>query len=63
MTRKQESKDAAADAMIQELKKTIEALKYGTITIKVHNGKVAQIETTARRRFRVPLDFEKGDGI
>jgi hypothetical protein len=63
VTRNQESRDVSADAVIQELRKAIEALKYGTITIKVHNGKITQMEITEKRRFGVPMDFEKGGGI
>ena len=53
----------STDTVIQELKKAIEALKYGMVTIKVHNGKITQVEITEKRRFNEPLEFEKGDGI
>jgi hypothetical protein len=63
MVNKQESRDVSTDAVIQELKKAIEALKYGMVAIKVHNGKITQVEITEKRRFNEPLEFEKGDGI
>ncbi|MCX5646711.1 MAG: YezD family protein [Phycisphaerae bacterium] len=63
MVNKQESRNVPTDAVIQGLKKAIEALKYGMIIIKVHNGKIAQVEITEKRRFNEPLEFEKGDGI
>jgi hypothetical protein len=63
MVNKQESRDVSTDTVIQELKKAIEALKYGMVTIKVHNGKITQVEITEKRRFNEPLEFEKGDGI
>ena len=63
MVNKQESRDVSTDAVMQELKKAIEALKYGMVTIKVHNSKITQVEITEKRRFNEPLEFEKGDGI
>lgn len=63
MVNKQESRDVSTDAVIRELKKAIEALKYGMVAIKVHNGKITQVEITEKRRFNGPLEFEKGDGI
>jgi hypothetical protein len=63
MVNKQESRDVSTDAVIQELKKAIEALKYGMVAIKAHNGKITQVEITEKRRFNEPLEFEKGDGI
>jgi hypothetical protein len=63
MVNKQETRDVSTDAVIQELKKAIETLKYGMVAIKVHNGKITQVEITEKRRFNEPLEFEKGDGI
>lgn len=63
MVNKQESRDVSTDAVMQELKKTIEALKYGTVMIKVHNGRITQVEITEKKRFDVPGEFEKGGGI
>jgi hypothetical protein len=63
MTNKYESRSGSTDAVIQELKKIIEELVYGTITIKVHNGRVTQLEITEKRRIGEPLEFEKGGGI
>lgn len=60
---KHEFGDTSTDAVIQELKRDIQALKYGTITIKVHNGRITQVEITEKRRFDVPMEFEKGGGI
>jgi len=63
MVNKQEPRDVSTDAVIQELKKAIEALKYGMVTIKVHHGKITQVEITEKKRFDVPGEFEKGGGI
>ncbi len=62
-TNKHESGDVSTDAVVQELKRDIEALKYGTVTIKVHNGRITQVEITEKRRFDVSVEFEKGGGI
>jgi hypothetical protein len=63
MVNKQESRDVSTNTVIQELKEAIEVLKYGLIAIKVHNGKITQMEITEKRRFNEPREFEKGDGI
>jgi len=63
MVNKQESNDASTEAIIRGLRKDVESLRYGTITIKVHNGKITQVEITEKRRFDVPMEFEKGGGI
>lgn len=51
------------DHVLEELVKAIRRLTYGTITIKVHNAKITQMEITEKRRFDEQPDFEKGDGI
>ncbi len=63
MGSKHESRDASVDAVLQELRTIIEKLAYGTITIKVHNARVTQLEITEKRRFDEPWEFEKGGGI
>jgi len=63
VARSQEFRSASTDAIVQELKGIIEALKFGTITIKVHNGRIVQVEITEKKRFDVPMEFEKGGGI
>ena len=63
MTRTQEYKPVSTDTVIQDLKKVIESLKYGTVAIKVHNGRITQVEITEKRRFDLSPEFEKGEGI
>jgi hypothetical protein len=58
-----ESKEALTDDVLEELVKAIKRLTYGTITLKVHNAKIAQMEITEKRRFDEQRGFEKGDGI
>jgi len=49
--------------VLEELVKAIRRLTYGTITLKVHNAKITQMEITEKRRFDEQPGFEKGDGI
>lgn len=50
------------DTIVKDLKKAIAGLDYGTVTIKVHNAKIVQIEITQKKRFDSGI-FEKGGGI
>jgi len=59
----QESREALMDEVLEELVKAIRRLTYGTITLKVHNAKITQMEITEKRRFDELPGFEKGDGI
>jgi hypothetical protein len=46
-----EPKDVLPEAVLRELRNAVARLKYGTITIKVHGSKVAQIEIAEKKRF------------
>jgi hypothetical protein len=50
------------DAIVWDVKKAIAGLDYGTVTIKVHNAKIVQIEITEKKRYDSG-SFEKGGGI
>ena len=64
MSGKQDSNEYATnDAIIRDIKKAIAGLDYGTVTIKVHNSKIVQIEITQKKRFDDSLRLEKGGGI
>lgn len=58
-----EHEDVLADAVLRELAKAVARLKYGTISLKVHEGKVTQMDITEKKRFDESRGFEKGDGI
>jgi len=58
-----ESTEVLTDSVLEELVKAIRRLTYGTITIKVHNAKITQLEITEKKRFDEQPGFEKGDGI
>jgi hypothetical protein len=50
------------DAIVKDIRNAIVDLDYGTVTIKVHNSKITQIEITQKRRYDDGL-VEKGGGI
>jgi hypothetical protein len=51
------------DAIIRDIRNAIAGLDYGTVTIKVHNAKIAQLEITQKKRFDDGGLVEKGGGI
>jgi hypothetical protein len=54
---------AVNEAIIRDIKNMITGLDYGTVTIKVHNSKIVQVEITQKKRFDDSLLMEKGGGI
>jgi hypothetical protein len=64
MSVKQENNESATnDAIIRDIRNAILGLDYGTVTIKVHNAKITQIEITQKRRYDDGSWVEKGGGI
>jgi len=51
------------DAIIRDIRNAVAGLGYGTVTIKVHNSKITQIEITQKRRYDDSGLVEKGGGI
>ncbi len=51
------------DAIIKEIHDAVRSLTYGTVTIKVHDAKIIQIEVTERTRFDDAWKIEEGGGI
>ena len=51
------------DAIIKDIRNAVVGLDYGTVTIKVHNSKITQIEITQKRRYDDSGLVEKGGGI
>jgi hypothetical protein len=45
------SKNIVNDAIIKDIADKINDLKYGSITIKVHDSKIVQIEVSQKNRF------------
>jgi hypothetical protein len=61
--RKSSNESVANDAIVRDIKNAIGGLDYGTVTIKVHNSKIVQIEITQKKRFDDGGLVEKGGGI
>ena len=57
------NENAAYDVIIRDIRNAISGLDYGTVTIKVHNAKITQIEITQKRRYDDGNWVEKGSGI
>jgi hypothetical protein len=41
----------------------VEGLEYGTVTLKVHDRKIIQVEVAQRKRFEDIWKIEEGGGI
>lgn len=51
-----------SDAILKEISKSIQGLAFGTVTIKVHNSRVVQLEVTQNKRFD-DVWLTEGSGI
>jgi len=60
---KQNSRNIVNDAIIKDIATAIGSLEYGTVTIKVHENKIIQIEVTEKKRFDDVWRVEGGGGI
>jgi hypothetical protein len=63
MSRKQNPRNIVNDAIIKDIAAAVGSLEYGTVTIKVHETKIIQIEVTERTRFDDVWRVEGGGGI
>ena len=63
MSLKATSKNIVNDAIIKDLAQAVEALEYGTVTVKVHDRKITQVEVAERKRFDDVWKIEEGGGI
>ena len=57
------SKKLLNDAIIRNIGDAIESLGYGTVTIKIQESKIVQIDVTERQRFDEAWKLEDGAGI
>ena len=62
-TEKDIQKSIINDAIIKELSDAVHKIKYGDISITVHNSKIVQIEVSEKRRFDDVWTVEEGGGI
>lgn len=51
MSAKKIQSNGLNDEIVKEISAAVESLKYGTVTIKVHDAKIIQLEITEKRRF------------
>ncbi len=58
-----QNKNIVNDAIIKNIADAVKGLGYGTISIKVHNFKITQIEVTERKRFDDVWQVGEGGGI
>ncbi len=63
MSGRHNSKNIVNDAIIKDIADAVGSLDYGTVTIKVHESKIIQIEITEKKRFDDVWRVEGGSGI
>ncbi len=62
-TGNRKAKTTAGEAVIRDLHEMVRRIRYGTITIKVHDANIVQVELTEKMRFDESGLLEKGGGI
>ena len=63
MSLRQNTGNIVNDAIIKDIATAVGSLDYGTVTIKVHEAKIVQIEVTEKKRFDDVWRVEAGGGI
>lgn len=63
MSLKLGSKNIVNDAIIKDIAESVGALEYGTVTLKVHDRKIIQVEVAEKKRFEDVWKVEEGGGI
>lgn len=56
-------KNIINDAIIKDISDSVHGITYGTVTIKINNSKIVQIEVTQNKRFDDVWVAEGGGGI
>ena len=57
------TKNIVNDAIIKEISDAVENLSFGTVTVKVHERKIIQVEVAEKKRFDDIWKIEEGGGI
>jgi hypothetical protein len=57
------TKNIVNDAIIKEISDAVGALSFGTVTVKVHDKKITQVEVAEKKRFDDVWKIEEGGGI
>lgn len=63
MSNNKNSRKFLNDSIIKEISDAVGSLDYGTVTIKVHDSKIIQIDVSERKRFDDVWRLEEGGGI
>ena len=63
MEKDSQKKSIINDAIIKELNDAVRNIKYGGISITVHNSRIVQIEVSEKKRFDDVWTIEEGGGI
>ena len=63
MAKEIKTKNIVNDAIIKNIADAVVGLEFGTISIKVHNSKIIQIEVTKKTRFDDVWLTGEGGGI
>jgi len=57
------TKNIVNDAIIKDIAQAVDSLEFGTVTVKVHDRKITQVEVAQRKRFEDVWKIEEGGGI
>jgi len=57
------TKNIVNDAIIKEISDAVGTLSFGTVTVKVHDKKITQVEVAEKKRFDDVWKIEEGGGI
>jgi len=63
MSQKANLKNIVNDAIIKDIADSVGILEYGTVTLKVHDRKIIQVEVAEKKRFEDVWKVEEGGGI
>ncbi len=58
-----DEKNIVGNLIFEQIRQSIDAIDFGNILIKVHAGKVVQIEVTEKKRFEDLWELQDGGGI
>jgi hypothetical protein len=63
MAKEMKTKNIVNDAIIKNIADAVTSLEFGTITVKVHDSKIIQVEVTEKQRFDDVWLGGEGGGI
>lgn len=62
-TQNLQKKHIVNDAILKDISESLRSIAFGTVTIKINNSKIVQIEVTENKRFDDVWTAESGGGI